>query len=115
MHYHRTVRPSMEPPFLAPGFSASFGREHQVVLRRVGRLRRQPCAAEGVGDGPPDQVSAARGELWRAQSRNRREHHLICRLPDPVSSTGDGQWQVERLSGIDPPLTAPVTGRCLPA
>ncbi|SFB40991.1 hypothetical protein SAMN05216266_110126 [Amycolatopsis marina] len=77
--YNQVVRPSMEPPFLAPGFSAAFGREHTIMLRRIERLHHRIRAGSSTKEGRPDQVLRAHRELQRAQARNRREHVLICR------------------------------------
>lgn len=77
--YHRVVRPSMEPPFLSPGFSASFGQEHVVMLRRTRRLHRLLRAAEATEGILPGDVPTACRRLRQAEARIRREHHLICR------------------------------------
>ncbi|GAA0624531.1 hypothetical protein GCM10010174_49720 [Kutzneria viridogrisea] len=75
--YENTVRPSMEPPWMPPGFSGVFNQEHAVLLRRLGDLKprlRGTRATERM----PEPVARSARALWKSQSRNRREHKLIC-------------------------------------
>lgn len=95
--YRDEVRPTMEPPFLAPGFSGVLNREHQVTAERMRALR------EAFGDlprtGPLAAVRRAEALLWAAQRRNRRAHAAVCErcVPEGASllqhhraTTGEG-------------------------
>jgi hypothetical protein len=82
--YASVVRPSMEPPFMSPGFSGVMNREHREMLAGMRRLRA------AVRDRPapmPGAVADAWAELQEAQRRNRANHELVCRrfVADGVS------------------------------
>lgn len=82
--YTEVVRPSMEPPFLSPGFSGVMNREHREMLSGVrclrAAIRREPA-------GVPRPVGDAWTRLEDAQRRNRASHEFVCRrfVPDGVS------------------------------
>ncbi|MFI9235441.1 hypothetical protein [Streptomyces sp. NPDC053079] len=75
--YQDEVRPTMQPPFVGPGFSGVFNREHRAMTIRMHRLRR------AVKDLPPDtgpveEIRQAALSLQAAQSRNHSSHITIC-------------------------------------
>ncbi len=71
--YRDFVRPSMEPPWLEPGFSAVFNRDHEVMLSRVKVLRSALKTAK-----LPSAAADSARRLWRSQAENRRAHQQIC-------------------------------------
>ncbi|WP_162890432.1 hypothetical protein [Streptomyces olivoreticuli] len=75
--YRNEIRPTMEPPFVAPGFSGVFNREHQVMADRLHTLGR---ALENLSPetGAIDAIRRAEASLRAAQRRNRRNHVRIC-------------------------------------
>jgi hypothetical protein len=82
--YAAVVRPSMEPPFMSPGFSGVMNREHREMLAAVRRLR---SAIRAETAAPPPSVQDAWSRLEDAQRRNRASHELVCRrfVPNGVS------------------------------
>ncbi|MGW2597181.1 hypothetical protein [Streptomyces klenkii] len=75
--YEDEIRPSMQPPFVGPGFSGVFNREHRAMTIGMHRLRR------AVKDLPPgtglvDELRHAALSLQAAQSRNHSSHVKIC-------------------------------------
>ncbi|MGA5133402.1 hypothetical protein ACPCTO_26725 [Streptomyces olivoreticuli] len=84
--YRNEIRPTMEPPFVAPGFSGVFNREHHVMvdrLRTLGRaLRNLPPE-----NGTIDAIRRAEASLRAAQRRNRRNHVKICERCVPEGSS----------------------------
>ncbi|MEU7133674.1 hypothetical protein [Streptomyces sp. NPDC046261] len=98
--YRDDVRPTMESPFLAPGFSGVLNREHQVMAERMRAL------LDSLGDVPRTVPVAAirRAEalLRAAQRRNRGAHAVICErcVPDGASllqqhwaGAGERPWE----------------------
>ncbi|MCF3101793.1 hypothetical protein IPZ58_09375 [Streptomyces roseoverticillatus] len=84
--YANDVRPTMEPPFTAPGFSGTLNQEHRVMSERTHTLR----AALGSLSAPAPSLAAIRREealLRAAQRRNRKAHAAICErcVPDGAS------------------------------
>ncbi|MEV4922889.1 hypothetical protein [Streptomyces roseoverticillatus] len=84
--YANDVRPTMEPPFAAPGFSGTLNQEHRVMTERTHALRA------ALGDLSPlaSPLAAIRHEmalLRAAQRRNRKAHAAICErcVPDGAS------------------------------
>ncbi|MCR6482808.1 hypothetical protein M8542_08260 [Amycolatopsis sp. OK19-0408] len=75
--YEETVRPSMEPPWMPPGFSGVFNREHQALLDSLTGLKPRLRGRAAEQAMPAEAARSARA-LWKAQSRNRREHKAIC-------------------------------------
>ncbi|WP_019808821.1 hypothetical protein [Saccharomonospora halophila] len=75
--YAETVRPSMEPPWMPPGFSGVFNREHETLLSSLTGLKPRLRGRTAERSLPADVKTASRA-LWKAQSRNRREHKMIC-------------------------------------
>jgi hypothetical protein len=75
--YERLIRPSMAPPFLSPGFSGLLNLEHEQMLDRFRVLRRHLKQMQRAG-GIPAAVGEAGARLWSAQSRNRKNHVLVC-------------------------------------
>ena len=75
--YEQLIRPSMAPPFTSPGFSGTLNREHVLMLDQLRELRGQFRVIERSGSAPAATCDAAT-RLWRAQSRNRRHHILVC-------------------------------------
>lgn len=75
--YERMIRPSMAPPFLSPGFSGTLNLEHEHMLERLTDVRRRFKETDR-NSRLPDQVRTAATRLWAAQSRNRRNHMLVC-------------------------------------
>ncbi|AMY56309.1 hypothetical protein CH294_26030 [Rhodococcus sp. 14-2483-1-1] len=71
--YRDFVRPSMEPPWLEPGFSAVFNRDHDVMLTRAKIVRTTLKTAE-----LPGVAADSARRLWKSQAENRRAHQLIC-------------------------------------
>ncbi|WP_052847369.1 hypothetical protein [Streptomyces avicenniae] len=88
--YRDRVRPTMEPPFVGPGFSGVFNREHREMARLMGALRR---ALKRLPEdaSAPDAVHAAAARLRAAQARNRANHLRICEecVPGGVSLLRD--------------------------
>ncbi|MDT0446522.1 hypothetical protein [Streptomyces johnsoniae] len=84
--YRRQVRPTMEPPFVSPGFSGMFNREHREMTRLLGAVRRALKRVPATGEGTAE-VRAAGARLRAAQARNRANHLRICErcVPDGVS------------------------------
>ncbi|MBY8870777.1 hypothetical protein K7640_02830 [Micromonospora sp. PLK6-60] len=75
--YEGLIRPSMAPPYLSPGFSGVLNSEHEQMLERFRALRRQLKQLQRAGD-LPAAVGEAGARLWSAQSRNRKNHVLVC-------------------------------------
>ncbi|MFI9310969.1 hypothetical protein [Streptomyces triculaminicus] len=95
--YADDVRPTMEPPFVAPGFSGMLNQEHRVMTERAHALR----AALGNLLAPAPLLAAIRHEealLRAAQRRNRKAHSAICVrcVPDGVSLL---LWHTNRAQG----------------
>ncbi|MGK5543741.1 hypothetical protein ACSNOH_03225 [Streptomyces sp. URMC 127] len=87
--YAHDVRPTMEPPFTAPGFSGTLNREHHVMTERMHALRA--ALADLSRPSPPAPPLAAihheAALLRAAQRRNRKAHAAICErcVPDGAS------------------------------
>ncbi|MEU2514290.1 hypothetical protein [Streptomyces syringium] len=83
--YRDDIRPTMEPPFLAPGFSGVLNREHQVMAERMRALLN--ALADVPRTGPVAAIRRAEALLRAAQRRNRRAHAAICErcVPDGTS------------------------------
>ncbi|MFF4160908.1 hypothetical protein [Streptomyces sp. NPDC001678] len=84
--YANDVRPTMEPPFAAPGFSGVLNQEHRVMTERTRALR----TALGNLPAPAPFLAVIRDEealLRAAQRRNRKAHAAICErcVPDGAS------------------------------
>ncbi|MDT0448285.1 hypothetical protein [Streptomyces hesseae] len=84
--YANDVRPTMEPPFAAPGFSGTLNQEHHVMTERTRALR----TALGNLSAPTPLLAVIRHEetlLRAAQRRNRKAHAAICErcVPDGAS------------------------------
>ncbi|MEV0155432.1 hypothetical protein AB0H57_17060 [Micromonospora sp. NPDC050686] len=75
--YETLIRPSMAPPYLSPGFSGVLNLEHEQMLDRFRGLRRQFKQLQRAGE-LPAAVGEAGARLWSAQSRNRKNHVLVC-------------------------------------
>jgi hypothetical protein len=75
--YVGLLRPSMEPPWVSPGFSGRFNTDHERMLDLLKTVRTPLKRAARTGNAPDDVQDAAR-RLWREQSRNRAHHKLIC-------------------------------------
>jgi len=84
--YERLIRPSMAPPFLSPGFSGVLNLEHEQMLERFRVLRRRFKKTQRAG-GIPAAVGEAGARLWSAQSRNRKNHVLVCAKFVPEGSS----------------------------
>ncbi|GGQ67957.1 hypothetical protein [Couchioplanes azureus] len=84
--YERIIRPSMSPPMLSPGFSGQLNRDHEMTLLLLRSLKADFRKVRAEGKLPESLLSAWR-RLMSAQSRNRREHVLICSkfVPDGTS------------------------------
>jgi hypothetical protein len=84
--YEKLIRPSMAPPFTSPGFSGLLNLEHELMLDRLRRLRRQFKATDR-STALTAEVRGAATRLWEAQSRNRRNHMYVCErfVPDGTS------------------------------
>jgi hypothetical protein len=86
--YETTVRPSMSPPELSPGFSGVLNTEHNVMVDELADLGRSLCTRYG-GDRSTWPVAVNRS--WRAversKSRNLASHFRICRrfVPEGAS------------------------------
>ncbi|GAA0367094.1 hypothetical protein [Streptomyces blastmyceticus] len=84
--YRTEIRPTMEPPFVAPGFSGVFNREHHVMvdrLRTLGRaLQNLPPESDAI-----DAIRRVEASLRAAQRRNRRNHVKICERCVPEGSS----------------------------
>lgn len=77
--YQGEVRPTMEPPFLSPGFSGLFNQEHRQTVRLLRRLRTTlEDRLDDADCGLPDHVRSLIGELAAAQARNHANHVQIC-------------------------------------
>lgn len=84
--YANDVRPTMEPPFAAPGFSGVLNQEHRVMTERTHALR----TALGDLSATTSLLAVIRHEetlLRAAQRRNRKAHAAICErcVPDGAS------------------------------
>ncbi|MEV4744118.1 hypothetical protein [Streptomyces sp. NPDC049555] len=84
--YAHEVRPTMEPPLAAPGFSGTLNREHRVMTERAHALR----TALAHVSAPAPLLAGLRHEeslLRAAQRRNRHAHAAICErcVPDGAS------------------------------
>lgn len=78
-HYEASVRPSMMPPLMRPGFSGALNREHAAMVAALTRLRLALKAADGDRSiAVPSSVRSGWSAVRRAQGRNRRHHALIC-------------------------------------
>jgi hypothetical protein len=75
--YEGLIRPSMAPPYMSPGFSGTLNLEHEQMLERFRALRRLFKQMQRAGDVPAP-VGEAGARLWLAQSRNRKNHVLVC-------------------------------------
>ncbi|MCQ8773875.1 hypothetical protein [Streptomyces telluris] len=75
--YQDEIRPSMQPPFVGPGFSGVFNREHRAMTIRMHRLRRAVKDLPPEA-GPADAIRHAALSLQAAQSRNHSSHVKIC-------------------------------------
>ncbi|MDT8912380.1 hypothetical protein [Amycolatopsis sp. PS_44_ISF1] len=84
--YEAAVRPTMEPPWMPPGFSGVFNREHEVLLDRLATLKPR-LRGRAAERGMPAETARTARALWKAQSRNRREHKLICEKFVPGGSS----------------------------
>jgi hypothetical protein len=84
--YREKIRPTMEPPFVGPGFSGIFNREHQVMVDRLRTLRRMVKALPPEIE-PIDAIRRVAASLEAAQRRNQHNHFRICKrfVPDGVS------------------------------
>lgn len=84
--YDELIRPSMIPPFASPGFSGVLNLEHEQMTRRLQALRKRFKERSRTG-GPPPSARESATRLWTAQSRNRRNHILVCErfVPGAVS------------------------------
>ncbi|MBT2386532.1 hypothetical protein [Streptomyces sp. ISL-11] len=98
--YRDDVRPTMEPPFLAPGFSGVLNREHQVMAERMRALR--DALGELPRTVPVAALRRAEALLRAAQRRNRRAHAAICErcvpggaslLQQHRAGTGERPWE----------------------
>jgi hypothetical protein len=95
--YEQLIRPSMAPPYTSPGFSGTLNREHALMLDQLRELRGQFKAIERSGSAPGAACDAAT-RLWRAQSRNRRHHILVCqRFVPNGESLLKAYWQANPL------------------
>ncbi|MCC3777339.1 hypothetical protein [Streptomyces sp. UNOB3_S3] len=84
--YANDIRPTMEPPFAAPGFSGNLNQEHRVMTERTRAL----TAALGELSPPAPSLAVIHHEvalLRAAQRRNRKAHAAICErcVPDGAS------------------------------
>jgi hypothetical protein len=88
--YEQLIRPSMAPPFMSPGFSGVLNTEHDQMTDRLRGLRRRFKELKRTGR-VPEAVAEASARLWAAQSRNRRNHLLVCErfVPDGTSLLND--------------------------
>ncbi|OJF15952.1 hypothetical protein [Couchioplanes caeruleus] len=75
--YTGVIRPSMSPPMLSPGFSGQLNQDHQVTLLLLRSLKAEFKQARKDFALPETLLSAWR-RLMSAQSRNRRDHVLVC-------------------------------------
>lgn len=71
--YEGIIRPSMEPPWMPSGFSGVFNQDHQCFESNLKELRKT-----GRHPSMTDDCRSALKQLWRAQSKNRRDHRKIC-------------------------------------
>ncbi|MGW9557574.1 hypothetical protein ACWGSK_24050 [Nocardiopsis sp. NPDC055551] len=71
--YEGIIRPSMEPPWMPSGFSGIFNQDHQVFESNLKELRKAGKSPNMTGE-----CRSALKQLWRAQSKNRRDHRNIC-------------------------------------
>ncbi|TDQ54306.1 hypothetical protein [Actinorugispora endophytica] len=98
--YPAVVRPSMEPPFTAPGFSGLQGRDHRHLVRLFGGLREFRSGPVAAGDSYRRFVASV-GELHAA-------HRLVC------SRFGGGELPSLRTRGRgSPPHPARTAGQVL--
>lgn len=71
--YEEIIRPSMEPPWMPPGFSGVFNKDHAILRDNLKRIRLAARDADTT-----DKCQQALKQLWKTQSRNRRDHRMIC-------------------------------------
>lgn len=88
--YEGVIRPSMGQPLLSPGFSGRLNSDHQTTLRLLRGLKEDFKRARAESEVPESLVGTWR-RLMSAQSKNRREHVLICTkfVPDGKSLLAD--------------------------
>ncbi|UMO99830.1 hypothetical protein [Amycolatopsis sp. EV170708-02-1] len=75
--YRDLIRPSMDEPFLSPGFSGTLNHDHGLMLDHLRELRTRLRQHRDAGTLPRSTTRAAKA-LWSAQARNRRHHLLVC-------------------------------------
>lgn len=71
--YEEIIRPSMEPPWMPPGFSGVFNQDHAILRDNLKKIRLAARDSDTT-----DECQQALKTLWRTQSRNRRDHRMIC-------------------------------------
>jgi hypothetical protein len=78
--YTDYIRPSMMPPFVPPGFSGELNREHNKMIAALTELRTDIRRRYGQHlPSWPDDLRDAWKKVASSQSRNRRNHALVCR------------------------------------
>lgn len=75
--YESLIRPSMGEPLLSPGFSGTLNQDHTQMLERLHHLKRTLRSLRAQGTLPAEAADAMQ-HLWKAQSKNRRHHMLVC-------------------------------------
>ncbi|MGW1073370.1 hypothetical protein [Streptomyces sp. NPDC002537] len=78
--YRDEIRPTMEPPYMPPGFSGVFNRDHRAMVRRMRGLERSVrILPQDIPDpGTVRTIHRGAAALRAAQRRNRRHHGRIC-------------------------------------
>lgn len=77
--YVNSVRPSMTPPTLPPGFSGSLNTEHRLMTSGLNAISKALLKAYG-GDRNiwPPAVAESWVAVRRARFENLRRHKLVC-------------------------------------
>jgi hypothetical protein len=77
--YENTVRPSMAPPMLPPGFSGKLNTEHRQMVAAFKQLSRAIRASYGRNTSAwPGEISRQWTAVQLAKTANLKRHDLIC-------------------------------------
>ena len=78
--YESTIRPSMMPPAIHPGFSGSLNRDHKVMLANLEFLHKSLTTALGSKiEAWPQTMNTAWQFLQSEIRTSRKNHGLICK------------------------------------
>ncbi|MHA2890627.1 hypothetical protein [Bacillus cereus] len=85
--YEDTIRPSMMPPFLNPGFSGTQNKDHQQMIDSFSHLKENLNKQLGSKEKWPANIIKSWNAVSKAQIHNRKHHGLVCQkhVPDGIS------------------------------